>query len=214
MDGVGNKRLPFDPRRGAPCVRVRALQSEDVSEVGWRERRFGSGRSRPTSCEEVNRLFHPASIGGTPPPPPHPPRRSPSADKMGKGRNWAIRRLDTGTQLWPGFAPSAGELAASHCKYYSGAKLNQVFISLLFSLDPSGEQCAVNYLGGKKCTFSLALCLQRAASNPTGFVWRSIMREKHQSLPASRRRQKGGGEGRKGLIGNCRVWKVNRMCRI
>lgn len=72
MDGVGNKRLPFDPRRGAPCVRVRALQSEDVSEVGWRERRFGSGRSRPTSCEEVNRLFHPASIGGTPPPPTHP----------------------------------------------------------------------------------------------------------------------------------------------
>lgn len=97
MDGVGNKRLPFDPSRGAPCVRVRALQNEDVSEVGWRERRFGSGQSLPTSCEEVNRLFHPASIRGTPPT--HPPHRSPSADKIGKGWKWAIWRLDTGTQL-------------------------------------------------------------------------------------------------------------------
>lgn len=30
---------------------------------------------------------------------------------------------------------------------------------------------------------------------------------------ASERRTKGGTE-REGLIGNCRVWKVNRMCLI
>lgn len=59
--GFQSKRSPFDPSRGVPCVRVQAVQNEDVSEDGWWERRFGSGRTRPTCCEEVKRLFQPQS---------------------------------------------------------------------------------------------------------------------------------------------------------
>lgn len=76
MDGVRNKRSPFGPSRGVPCVRVQAVQNEDVSGDGWWGRRFGSGRTRLTRLQR-GQMSLPVSIGGT-----FSTRRSPSTDNM------------------------------------------------------------------------------------------------------------------------------------
>lgn len=93
MGGVTNKRSAFDPScnvacRVYVCKRFRKRTCLKTACGG-----DGLAASEP-GRHAAKRSNGSSSLRGT-----SSTRRSPSADNIGKGWNWAIRRLDTATQL-------------------------------------------------------------------------------------------------------------------